>query len=280
MLFFNMVSRAERLPVITVLLGLLLILGACSKFTRLEKTPDVMEKYAGAVAYYEKKDYYRAGILLEQCIPLLRGTEQSERAQFYRAYCTYHRRELILSSYHFKTFAETYPRSALAEEAYYMYCVSLMESSAPSILDQSSTEEAMDAINTFLTNYPDNPNRDRMVTFSKKLDEKLMKKDWDNTYLYFKTMRYKAAAVAIDNFLEDYPDGPYTEEAMYTKVLTLYQYAKNSIDIKQKDRFQQMMDAYLEFVDRFPNSKKIKELERIYLVGQKEVQSLISSKKP
>jgi outer membrane protein assembly factor BamD len=50
----------------------------------------LQEKYAGAVNYYKKKDYYRAGILFEELIPLMRGQAESELTQFYYAYCQFY----------------------------------------------------------------------------------------------------------------------------------------------------------------------------------------------
>jgi len=252
-------------------LALILVFSACSKFTRLQKSTDVNEKFAGAVAYYEKKDYYRAGVLLEEVIPLMRGTEQSERAQFYRAYCSYYQRDLYLSSYQFKSFVETYPRSILTEEAYFMYCLSLLESSSDYNLDQASTNEAILAITQFLTNYPDNVNREKMVGYLEEMNTKLMKKDWENARLYYKTFRYKAAVIALDNFLKTYPEGPYTEEAMFTKVLTHYHYAKNSIDEKKKERYQALVDSYLDYIDKFPTGKNSKEAERYFQVAQRRL---------
>jgi len=260
----------RTLPVYLLLLGMLLI-ASCSKFTRLQKSTDTNEKFAGAVAYYEKKDYYRAGILLEEIIPLMRGTEQSERAQFYRAYCSYYQRDLFISSFHFKNFFETYPRSILTEEAYFMYCLSLLESSADYNLDQSSTNEAITAITTFLTSYPENKNREKMVGYLDEMNEKLMRKEWENAFIYYKTYRYKAATIAIDNFLEQYPEGPYTEEAMFTKVLNQYHYAKNSIEDKKKERYLALVDTYLDYIDKFPKSKNTKEAERYYLVAQRRL---------
>jgi outer membrane protein assembly factor BamD len=85
---------------------LLLLLGftQCSKFSKLQKSQDVQEKYAGAVEFYDSKQYYKASVLLEEVIPLLRGSTQAEKAQFLFAWCHYKMRMLGTASYYFKNF--------------------------------------------------------------------------------------------------------------------------------------------------------------------------------
>jgi len=227
-----------------------------------------MVKYNGALGYYDKKDYYRAGELLNEVIPLLRGTEQAEKALFFRAYCTYQLRDLILSAYHFKNFVETYPRSAMAEEAMYLYCMSLYEDSPPYYLDQTNTLEALDAINTFLLNYPDNPNRDRISGIAELCKTKLEVKAWENTKIYYKTENYKAAAIAFENFSKDYPESKYIEECAFLKIATQYHYAKNSIEDKKNERYDVLIDRYQDFIDKFPQSRFARDAERFYKVAQ------------
>ncbi|WP_414524146.1 outer membrane protein assembly factor BamD, partial [Umezakia ovalisporum] len=98
---------------------------SCSEFSRLQKSTDTQEKFAGAQKYYDKKDFYRSSVLLDEVIPVLRGTDQAEKAHYLFAWCHYKMRMLSLSSYYFKHFTETFPRSVFAEEANYMYCLSL-----------------------------------------------------------------------------------------------------------------------------------------------------------
>ena len=73
---------------------LLFFLGACSNFRKIQKSDDLQGKYNAAIKYYEKNDFYKAGVLFEELIPLLKGQEMAEKAQFYYANCQYKQPEL------------------------------------------------------------------------------------------------------------------------------------------------------------------------------------------
>ncbi|MES2388389.1 MAG: outer membrane protein assembly factor BamD [Bacteroidota bacterium] len=243
---------------------LLLVATGCSEFRRLQKSTDVEEKFAGAVKYYELKDYYKAAILLEEIIPLLKGTDQAEIAQFYYAYCHYHQKQLTLAAYYFKSFYETFPRSKYAEEASYMYCISLFEDSPKYNLDQTNTYSALEAISNFLMLYPESPNKEKCHQLIDELNRKLEVKAFMNARLYYDKDDYKAALVVLENFRKEYPTSDMAEEATFLKVATQYNYAKNSVLHKQRERYAAVADYYQAFIDRYPKSKFSRQAENIY----------------
>lgn len=59
-----------------------LALASCSKFRKIEKNPDWRVKFEASQNYFAKKDYYRASVLLEQIMPIIRGLPEAEKAQF------------------------------------------------------------------------------------------------------------------------------------------------------------------------------------------------------
>ena len=75
--------------------------------------------------------------------------------------------------------------------------------------------------------------------------------------------RYKAAIVAFKNAMKRYPNSPRTEEMMYYMTVSSYRLAANSVESKQEDRYLAMLDAYYSFVAEYPESKHIKELDRM-----------------
>ena len=95
------------------------------------------------------------------------------------------------------------------------------------------------------------------------LTGRLMTKSYLNAYTYYKIGRYKSAIVAFKNALKRYPESPYKEEMMYYMIVSAYRLADNSIESKQVDRFLAMIDTYYTFVAEHPNSKHIKELDRM-----------------
>ena len=182
---------------------------SCSKkFNKLQKKGTVEEKYKAAIDYYQSADYYKAGVLLEEISPLLKGDSTSERAQFYNAYCNYYQSNYQMSSYLFKTFYATYNNSPFAEEAYYMYAYSMVKDSPPHNLDQTNTLTAIDALQTFINTYPDSKYAAKCTQDLIDLRDRLELKAYDKAKLYFKTRQpafqgipnYKATIVSVDNF--------------------------------------------------------------------------------
>ena len=83
---------------------ILFALASCSQFQKVQKSSSIVEKYDAAVKYYISGDYYRAGLLFEELIPLMRGKKEAENTEFYYSYCQYYQRQLVLSAYYFKKF--------------------------------------------------------------------------------------------------------------------------------------------------------------------------------
>lgn len=242
----------------------MILVSSCGKFRKIEKSSDWRVKYEAGLNYYNKKDYYRASVLFEQILPIVRGLPEGEKVQFYLAYCQYYDRLYLLAAEQFKTFYETYGRSTLAEEARYMYAYSMFRQSPNDNLDQTSSINAMAAMQEFLNRYPQSKFRDESINVITETQRKLEKKGFDNAYQYYKMRSYKAAIVALNNFKDNFPDSRYLEEAAYLVVDSEYRLAAQSIRSKQLERYKSVVEHYKEFVDRYPQSKFLKEAEKLY----------------
>lgn len=261
----------RNLSAFLFLFVIILAVAGCSKFRKIEKSPDWRVKYEAALNYYEKKDYYKSSILFEQVLPIVRGLPEGEKVQFYLAYCQYYDRLYLLASEQFRTFYETYGRSQLAEEARYMYAYSLYASSPGQNLDQTSSIEAMAAMQEFLNRYPNSKFRDKAIEVIFTSQEKLEEKGFNNAYQYYKMRSYKAAIVSLNNFKDNYPDSKYVEEAYYLVVVSEYRLAEQSIYSKQQERYKAVVEHYKEFVDRYPQSKFLKDAEDLYAESLKKL---------
>lgn len=242
----------------------LAVMVSCSKFRKIEKNPDWRVKYDASLAYYNKKDYYRASVLFEQILPIIRGLPEAEKVQFYQAYCQYYEKLYLLAAEQFRTFYETYGRSALAEEARYMHAYSLFRSSPGSNLDQTGSVEAMAAMQEFLNRYPSSRFRDQATEVIYTVQARLEEKGFANALQYYKMKSYKAAIVALENFRKNFPDSKYLEQAQYYTIASQFDLAEQSIRVKQKERYQEVVNNYLDFLDRYPKSQWIRDAERMY----------------
>ena len=269
--------RARRTATLSLML-LVLLSVSCSKFRKIEKSEDWRVKYEAGLNYYGKKDYYRAAILFESILPIVRGLPEGEKVEFYLAYCQYNEKTYLLASDQFKTFYETYGRSQFAEEANFMYAYSLYASSPDHNKDQSSSIEAMNAMQVFLNKYPGSQFMNKAIDVITISQDKLELKGFDNAKQYLKLKLYKAAIVAFDDFKMNFPDSKYLEEAAYLKVVAEFELAKVSIPSKQLERYSMTLDYYKELVDNFPNSAFLKEAQRFYSESLNQVNKLKSNK--
>lgn len=237
---------------------------SCGKFRKIEKSSDWRVKYEAALNYYNKQDYYRASVLFEQVLPIVRGLPEGEKVQFYLAYCQYYDKLYLLASEQFRTFYETYGRSSLAEEARFMYAYSKFAGAPRSSLDQTNSIEAMAAMQEFLNRYPNSKFRDQAVDVIFTTQAKLEEKGFANAYQYYKMRQYTAAIVALNNFVDNFPDSRFVEEARFLVVDAEFRLAEESIRSKQIERYRTVVEHYKEFVDRYPESKFLRDAEKLY----------------
>jgi outer membrane protein assembly factor BamD len=259
-------------------LALVLLLGACGNFRKIQKSEDWRIKYDAGLNYYNKKDYYHTAILFEEILPVVRGLPEGEKVEFYLAYCQYYEKTYLLASNQFKTFFETYGRSTLAQEAYFMYAYSQFVSSPDSNLDQKSSLEAMAAMQNFLNRFPNSTFREKAIEVINASQQKLEAKGFENARQYLKIKMYKAAVIAFDNFKKAYPDSKYLEEIAYLKIVSQYRYALASFQHLQTERYTNVVNYYQEFVDAYPNSSFLKDAEKMYSESQAQLSKLKSIK--
>ncbi len=228
-------------------------------------------KYDAALDYYKQEKYQKTEVLLEEILPIIRGTKEAELGNFYFAYAYYHQGQYILSAHQFGEFVRTYGRSEYVMEAEYMRAISLYLQSPEYNLDQTATYEAIDALQTYIENYPASEQVVTSDSLISELQVKLETKAYNNAKLYYKIRRYKAAVVVFDNFDKDFPDSKFNEEISYIGIETMYDYAKASIPNKQEERFQQCIDRYQSFIEKYPSSEYLKEAEQYFVKSREEL---------
>lgn len=276
--------RKNTIPVFLLLLLAFSLLTSCSKFSKLQKSGTDDEKYKAALEYYQKGDFYRAGLLFEELIPLLKGSTESEMAQFYYAYTQYQQEQYSMSQFLFKKFYDTYARSDYAQEALYMHAYSLYKDSAPHNLDQTSTMTAISALQDFINAYPESPFRNECTGYIMELRKKLELKAYEKAKLYYKISDFnlaslKSAVISIENFKKDFPDSQFSEELSYLKVDAQYTLAKSSFADKQKERYEAAVKYYKEFVDKYPQSTYLKDAEKLYTNSEEELERIAALEK-
>lgn len=266
-------------------LSLILIVGlsitSCkSKFEKLRESSDTGRKYQEAIKLYNKKDYNKALTLFDDLVQRYRGRSEAEDLYYYYAYTNYKLKDYVSARYHFKTFADTYPSSPKAEECRFMtaYCMYL-ESPVYS-LDQDNTYKAIESFQLFLNLYPQSERAAEASKLIESLRDKLEQKSFANAKLFLDIGDYQAAVIAFRNSIKDFPDTKYAEQMEFLTIEAQYLYAKNSREIKQEERYQEAIDEYERFVERYPNSKYLKDaakLKEACLEGIEQTKKIIAS---
>lgn len=246
-----------------IFIGLAIFASGCSSYQAVLKSNEVEYKYKKALIYYATGDYYRATPLLEELLPIYRGTPEGEELFYLYAYGYYHSRDYLMAGYYFRNYAQTYVNSPYSEEAAFKgaYCYYL-DSPRPS-LDQENTVRAISELDIFKSRYPQSRYVAECDSLIARLQEKLAQKAFNNAMLYFDLENYKSAIVAFENCLEDFPASENREITLYYLVKSNYLLAVNSVENKQIERYKATLEECRQFENAFTTSQYAKEVEKM-----------------
>lgn len=232
---------------------------------------DVDAKYDAAFNYFNSGKYRKAASLFESLSVMTTGTERDDTVQFYWGLSNYKNKDYYTAEANFSKFVNNFPRSAFSSEARFMRIDCLYRSTLRYELDQIPTYTAINAIDEYLRDYPNEGRASECIAMSKTLNDRLDKKAFENAKLYYKMEDFKASRVAFKNIIKNDPDNIYREDILYYIAMSSYKYAKNSIPSKQKERYLDFIDDYLNFIGEIPDSPYRKELNAMYLRAQRAV---------
>lgn len=248
---------------------ILIALSGCNSYQKILNSTDYEYKFTRAKEFYNSGDYGKALPIFEELMTVWRGQKNVEAIYYHYAYSHYCLHDYTTAGYYFKNFTEFYPNSAWAEDASYMVGQCHYEMSPPISLDQTETQKAIDALQIFANTYPASTRLEKSNGLITILRHKLERKAYETANLYYKLKRYKSAATAFKNLLNEFPDTPLREEAMYLTTKSYFLLAENSIETKRKERYDLAVNAYLDFIDNFPQSKYLRDAENIYETSNK-----------
>lgn len=230
---------------------------------------DVQGKYKMAFELFEAGKYAKAASMFESLKLAVKGTLQDDTVQYYAAYSNYRYGDMTLAEQGFESFVSTFPRSPFTPKARFQYLDCLYSSTYRYELDQTPTYKALSAINEYLVDYPDNEYVSQCNQMIEDLEERLDRKDYESAKLYYTIEDYKAAHYALKLVLKENPENLYREDIMYYTVLAAFDYAHNSIQEKQRERFVTFQDDYISFISEYPESRYRKTLDGLASRAQK-----------
>ncbi len=258
-MFMRMRKLFLGFVVLTVLFS-----SSCSNYNKVVKSTDYEFKYKKAIEYYKDGEYVRAGTLFQELVNIYRGTSKADKIYYYYAKSMMGQKDYLMAGHYFKTLINEFPTSEYVEEAQFMvgYCSYLI--SPKPRLDQTITHEAIDALQLYINLYPFNDRVDEANRLIDELQGKLVYKAYLNAKLYYDFGKYKAAVVALNNCLGEYPDSEYREDLMFMLLKSKYLLAIGSVQSKKEARLSSALDEYFTFVDEYPESKYLKEAKKFH----------------
>ncbi|SFT01007.1 outer membrane protein assembly factor BamD [Sphingobacterium wenxiniae] len=248
--------------------------GCKSKFEKLRASNNIAMKYQEAVKFYENKKYTKALVLFDELMTRYRGQAEAEDLYYFTAYTNYRLKDYTSARYAFKNFATTYPNSPRAEECRFMSAYCFYVDSPRASLDQENTRKAIDELQLFINLYPDGEKAQEAGDLIQSLRDKLELKAYTNAKLYFNMGQpddYRAAVIAFENMLREYPDTKYAEEVEFLIVKSQYLFAENSMIHRQQERFNDALDYYKAFTENYPESKFRKEADDLRVGAERQI---------
>lgn len=264
--------RLIKLFTAAVLLPVLI--SSCNKYNKVSKSKDYEYKLKMADQYFGEKKYKIAQQLYEESFAVFKGTAKFEELYYKDAYCFFYMKMYADAENLFKGFLEVFPNSTKAEEVDYMRSFCFYKQSPKLELEQVNTTRAMGMMQTFINTHPGSPRNKEASEIIDKCRAKLEQKEYRAAELYYNMGQYRAAAIAFTNLINSYPESSKGEEYKLKTVKSYYKFAKLSILDKQIERYEKVIEEYQDFVDRYPESKLLKDAESFSNLSKNHIKDI------
>ncbi|MGN0049531.1 MAG: outer membrane protein assembly factor BamD [Bacteroides sp.] len=259
-----------------ILISLLaaLLLTSCGEYNKLLKSTDYEYKYEAAKNYFANGQYTRASVLLNELIAILKGTDKAEESLYMLGMCYYNQKDYQTASQTFIQYYNVYPRGTFTELARFHAGKALYLDTPEPRLDQSGTYNAIQQLQLFLEYFPNSTKKEEAQNMVFALQDKLVMKEYMSARLYYNLGNYRgnnylSCVITAQNALKDYPYTNLREELSILILRAKYELAVYSVDEKKTERYRETVDEYYAFKNEFPESKYLKDAERIFKESQK-----------
>lgn len=257
------------------LIGLIIVLfSSCTPYDKVLKSNDQTLKLAKANEYYEAKRWFKARELYASILPVYKATAEYEDIYFKYCYTLYELGDYLTSSYQFKSFTESFPRSKNADEAEYMYALSLYKDSPRYNLDPTSTIKAREALVNYVNTHPGSAKIPDAMKYIEECTEKLETKDLNAAILYYNMGQYRASKIAFNEMTLVYPESKNTDYYTFMAFKSAVLYADESIHTKKEERYVDAIALFTNLKTYYPNSTYLEDAEKYNNSANKSIKNL------
>ena len=247
-----------------------LLLSSCGEYNKLLKSTDYEYKYEAAKNYFAKGQYNRAATLLNELIAILKGTDKAEESLYMLGMSYYNQKDYQTAAQTFTQYYNVYPRGTFTELARF-HAGKALYLDTP---EQSGTYSAIQQLQMFLEYFPNSAKKDEAQSMIFTLQDKLVMKEYLSAKLYYNLgnylgNNYESCVITAQNALKDYPYTNMREDLSILILRAKYEMAVYSVEDKRAERYRETVDEYYAFKNEFPESKYMKDADRIFKEAQK-----------
>lgn len=252
----------------------LLLFSACNTQEKIMKSSDTNYKLTKANEFYAEGKWYKANEIYQGLLPVFRGTKNFEELSYRYCYTFYNMHDYLSASYQFKNFVEAFPNSSRADECEFMYATAMFQQSPRYTLDQTVTEKALAALQSYIDGHPNSPNLMKANNYIDICREKIEKKAAQTAKLYYDMQEYKAATVAYQDLIQEFPSSQKSDFYFYMKQKSYFEYANASVVTKQSERYQASIDAFNDLKQYYPQTNYLSDATTLKVDAQDRINKL------
>jgi outer membrane protein assembly factor BamD len=252
------------------------LFSSCGEYNKILKSTDYELKYSYAKKYFNMKEFTKSATLLEELVPIYKGTASAEESLYLLAQSYYGQKDYLTASQYFNTYYTTYPKGEYTELARYYSGYGLYLDSPDPRLDQTQTYKAIAELQLYLEYYPQSERAKEAQNIMFELQEKLALKELLATRLYYNLGTYmgnnfQSSVITAQNALKNYPYSKYREEFMYYVIQSKYELALVSVEEKLQGRYRDVVDEYYNYMNEYPEGKYVKQVKKFYDYASKRI---------
>lgn len=262
---------------LSYILLLIISLSSCGEYNKLLKSSDYELKYEYAKKYFDQKKYSKASTLLEELVPLYKGTGNAEESLYLLARSLFLSKDYLSSGQYFTTYYTTYPKGEYTELARFYAGQGYFFDSPEAKLDQSQTYKAMNELQLFLEYFPQSDKKEEVEKMLIDLQEKLAYKELLNARLYYDLGDYmgdnnfRSAVITAQNAIKEFPYSQLREDFYFLVLKSKYSEATNSKEAVKADRLRDVVDEYYNYKNEYPDGKHIKDATSMFKKASKMI---------